>query len=238
MRHRMPAQDRKVKFAVGTTEAIWASAWFIATVQKGDVYIGSVGPTYVLKLSFHTTGKSHLKYGPGLELGALANSYFRKWQRPPTPMIGLKHVWSVFFPSYFLKARWPRSDNDAILVIPPAADSEAVEVGLFYSREPRVSKLEGMGRVLLSRCFSNGEAVYAIARTVPFDPSKCSEFAKLAAGSLTLPPATWMSAEFSPGHSLDSVGIILFNDPEKDGLAQAVEATSLRLEYNPRRPGA
>jgi hypothetical protein len=224
-------QDRKVKFAVGTMEAIWTSAWFIATNPKGDVYIGSVGPTNVLKLSFHTHGKSHLKYGPGRELGAVANSYFLKWERPPTPVIGLKHVWSVFFPSYFLKARSPRIDNEAILVIPPAADSAAVEVGLFYSREPQASELAGVGRVLLSRCFSNGEAVYAIARTVPFDSSKCTELAKLDAGSLTLPPATWMSEEFLPGHSLDSVGIILFNDPEKDGLAQAVEATGLRLEY-------
>lgn len=233
----MPVQDRKVKFAVGTTEAIWTSAWFIATNRKGDVYIGSVGPTSVLKLSFHTSGKSHLRYGPHHELGALANSYFQKWERPPASMIGLKHVWSVFFPSDVLKVRSPGSDKEAILVIPPAVDGEAVEVGLFYSREPRVSELQGMGRVLLMRCFSSGEAVYAIARTVPFDLSKCSQLAQLVAGPLPLPPVTWMSAEFLPGCSLDSVGMILFNDPEKDGLAQAIEATGLRLEYKPPQSG-
>ena len=62
---------------------------------------------------------------------------------------------------------------------------------------------------------------------------KSSNFLSFRSGSLKLPRADWMSPEFAPGRSLDSAGMILLGDPQKDGLAQAVEVTGLRAEYTP-----
>ena len=229
----MDKQTQKIKFAVGTPNAIWTSAWFISTNTKGDVYVGNVGFTSALKLSFHASGSAHFRYYDWPELGALANNFLQQWKRPPTPTPGCTHVFSAHFPTDFLKARSPHNSGERFLTIAPASSGEAIEVGLFYSRGLQVEQLQQLGNILLFRRSPTGEDVWAIQRSAPFDPSKVPQLSQLLSGSLALPEAKWVSSEIGPGSSLDSVGMILLGDPEKDGLAQAVEITGLRWEYTP-----
>ena len=146
----------------------------------------------------------------------------------------IRHAWSVYFPSDVLKARHPNTDKGGFLVIPSRGRwTRRGSRTFLWQYGPQLSELRSIGRILLKRYFSTGEAVYVVARMRPFDLSEVTQLAKLGDSGFirTLPPAAWLSPEFSPGRSLDSVGMILFNDPAKDGLAQAVEATGFRLEY-------
>ncbi|HVP99055.1 MAG TPA: hypothetical protein VMS87_07370 [Roseiarcus sp.] len=230
----MYEQTPKIKFAIGTPDSIWTSAWFIATNPKGDVYIGNAGFTSAIKLSFHASGLAQFKYYDRPEFGALANKSVQRWKRPPTPAQGGTHVFSVHFPTDFLHARMPHNYRTQFLAIAPASAGEAIEVGLFYSRGLRVEHIQHLGKILLFRRFPTGEDVWAVQRSAPFDASKVARLSQLRSGSLKLPVAAdWMSPEFAPGRSLDSAGVIFLGDPEKDGLAQAVEVTGLRAEYTP-----
>ena len=149
------------------------------------------------------------------------------------PHSGCTHVFSIHFPTDFLKARSPHNSGERFLTIAPASSGEAIEIGLFYSRGLQAEQLQQLGNILLFRRFPTGEDVWAIQRSAPFDPSRAPQLSQLLSGSLALPEAKWVSSEIGPGSSLDSVGMILLGDPEKDGLAQAVEVTGLRWEYTP-----
>jgi hypothetical protein len=230
---------QKIKFVIGTPDAIWTSAWFIFTDPKSNVYVGNVGFTSAVKLSFHASGAAHFRYLDRPELGTLAKKFVQQWERPPTPAPGWTHVFSVHFPTDFLKARSPHNSGERFLTIAPAPTGEAIEVGLFYSRGLRVEHIQRLGNILLFRHFPTGEDVWAVQRSAPFDPSKVPQLSQLLSGSLALPDADWVSSEIGPGSSLDSVGMILRCDPEKDGLAQMIEVTGLRWKYTPaqRNPG-
>jgi hypothetical protein len=228
-------QTRTIKFAIGTPDAIWTSAWFISITIEGNVYVGNVGFTSALKLSFHRSGAAHFRYYDRPELGPFANNFFQQWKRPPTPTLGYTHVFSIHFPTDFLKARSPHTSGERFLTIAPASSGEAIEVGLFYSRGLQVEQLQQLGDILLFSQLPTGEDVWAIQRLAPFNPSKAPELSQLLSGSLALPEAQWVSPELRPGSSLDSVGMILLGDPEKDDLAQAVEVTGLRWEHTPAR---
>ena len=234
----MYKQTPKIKFAVGTPDAIWTSAWFISTTATGHVYIGNVGFTTPIKLSFHASGAAHARYNNWPELGALANNFFRQWKRAPTPTPGCTHVFSVHFPTDFLNTRSPHNSGERFLTIAPASTGEAIEIGLFYSRELRVEQLQQLGNILLFRRFPSGDDVWVVQRSVAFETSKVPQLSQLLSGPLALPEAQWVSPEVAPGSSLD-VGMVLLGDPEKDGLAQAVEVTGLRWDYTPaqRNPG-
>lgn len=227
---------QKIKFAVGTPDSIWTSVWFIAAVPQGNVYIGNVaklGFNTPLKLSFHGSGSAHFRYYDRPELGTLAKKFVQQWQRRSTPTQGYTHVFSLHFPTDFLYARMPNNYNykGRFLTIDPAPTGEAIEVGLFYTRSLQVGQVQHLGKILLFGQFPSGEDVWVVQRSAPFDGSKVLQLSQLRSGSLALPAADWMSPEFAPGRSLDSVGMILFGGPEKEGLAQAVEVTG--LQYTP-----
>jgi hypothetical protein len=115
----------------------------------------------------------------------------------------------MFSPSGFPRTLWARSPHqttDKFSTIQPARTGEAIEIGLFYSRGLQQTQIEPLGEILLARRFPTGEDVWALRRSAPFDASKVPQLAQLQAGSLTLPGATWMSPEFAPGHSLESIG--------------------------------
>ena len=224
---------KKIRVAVGTADQLLSSVWFFSG-NKGCLFIGAVGLGGTLKASFHESGKSHIRFGPDIK--ELSSAYVTKWQRPTTPPAGAVHVASIFFPTNFLKGTTAIPKNVPTLIrLERAPSGSAIELGLFYSREPMNElepKLAKVGLPMVHIGLESGEGVSIVASQRTFDPTRLGPMAALADenGSLPLPPPKWIADEAKSASSIGNLSSILINEPSNQGgILQLVQVSGLRI---------
>jgi hypothetical protein len=229
--------NRKMRFAVGTEKAVLSSFWFVTATDEGSVYVGARSLGGTLKASFHRSGSCHVRFGQRQELGTLANSYMMKWRRKPTPPAGAVQVGSIIFSTDLLRGQMDPPEGKAmhVLFVPPPK-GHALELGLFYSHETSETmeaKFLKIGKPLIYSELPTGEVFSVVARTGLFDAEAIPQLRGLAKGGpQTYPGATWHSASLGPGSTMDNLAMLLFNDPEKDGVFIVWQVTGLRVTHN------
>lgn len=153
-----------------------------------------------------------------------------KWRRPSTPERGAVHALTLAFPTDYLLARRPATmgtETKPVIALPPAPAGQALEVGLFYSREEPASleeKLASAGLPLGYNSLPSGEIVSIVLRNAPFTTDVT---ARLGARRLTL-----LNDELTKqaiGQSLDDLSAFLLNDPNKDGFPKVTQVSGLRM---------
>ncbi len=226
----------KFRFAVGTTERVSSSLWFVS-VKGSCVYLGARTLGGTLKATFHSSGESHVRFGNADCLGEIADHRVVGWNRKAIPETGLLHAATVIFPTDMLRGRIvpPASSRETTLIEPAPAGS-AVEIGLFYFREPQTvveKRLEGAALPLFYSILDNGDGVVIAVRSARFDATNVGPLGKLLNDQdVRMPAPLWENPNLDHTR-LGGVSGVIWNDPRESGVLAVIQMTGLQLERTP-----
>ena len=222
----------KIRFAIGSKTQRHSSSWAI-TFNKSDVYVGARYVMGTMKISLHESGhcklaldRKHWQHLADLGIAVRNDWAFVRWKKSPTPVSGAVHVMSVTFPSDFQLLNAPRvRENKPVIYLEPAPTGQAIEVGLFYSKEPPASlgaKLEKTGLPMFNAQLENGEFVSVVGRVVRFDKTQYEGLSGTAK-----PLAKDVVPE--PGEEVRDLSATLFNKPKDFETLLVTEVTGFTL---------
>lgn len=234
-----PPKLDKIRFAVGTEDGPRSSWWFVKVEDTGDVYMSARSLGGRMKLSLHRDGFCQLGYTDhqvkqtaSTGLPPPTPKYMFRWQRPPSPTRGARHVASVIIPTDLLNRDPPPipSRRRQRLLFPPALAGDALEFILFYSLEAARDLEKQFKQIAMpiAYCqFANGETVNFVVRQVSFDTVaflKQQDWNKAR-----FRPLSRAMGELEAGGSLTGLTAFISNNPYVDGRIHLVEASNLDL---------
>lgn len=218
----------KIRFGVGSKAQRRSSLWVIVC-NKDDVYVGVRGLTGLIKVSLHKFGGSsvafsrrYLEQVASAGLDVPSDRAFVRWKRSATPTSGAVHVMSILFPSDFLLLNAPpQLLTKPVYYLKPAPQGHAIEIGLFYSKEPPATlgdKLAKISIPMFNAQLPCGEYVSLVGRIVPFDKTQYDGLK----GTLKR-----LRKDAIPefGQEWKNVSAMLFNEPNDGEALQLIELT-------------
>lgn len=170
----------RIRFGVGDPSGKHSSVW-VATHNRNDVYLGSRNLMGRIKISFHQSGIGRValteQYQSNLKdagRSALADRKMCRWKMPDIPEQGAVLVARLVFPTAFLNSHTDKKQNlkKPVVYIMPAPDTQAVEFGVFYSKEHPNTLEEKLVKVSTPMFFitlPNGQYVSLVTRYTNFD---------------------------------------------------------------------
>ncbi|MBY0569497.1 MAG: hypothetical protein K2P70_19465 [Hyphomonadaceae bacterium] len=225
----------KFRFGVGKGDVAHSSLWVVSQ-HKNDVYLGVHGQTGHAKVSFHASGWVRFaladRYVPKLAtpVDDAPDRALSKWKRPPTPERGAAHVFTLVFPTDYLRGRQPLAEGQKgkpVFWWEPAPAGQAIEVGFFFSNEkPETleAKLAKLGMPFGYSELPNGEYLSLICRVAPFTAALPEQFANAQAR-----PLSDDLDDLNPAESINSLSALILNDPAKDGVPIIIQASGLSV---------
>lgn len=233
----LPEIDKIRLFVADAENRARSDLWFIHSHGE-HVYAAPQKLGGQLKLSLHPAGAAgdgcdcqfgHPRTHADLQV-SLGFSPMRplRWNRPATPPTGAVHVVSILFPTDHLGfAPQPPNDGKTKLALPAAPPGQAVEAGLFISRQLPSSLEESFIKAgatpLIYMDLPNGEFVSLVVRHRPFINMR-DTFNKLSKL-----PSTPLSGAPKVGETLDGRLIIVGELPKKGEAFQLIEAGPMKI---------
>lgn len=213
-----------IRFAVASAQGLHSGLWSVWG-SKSDYYFGARSIIGDIKVSLHQSGFCRIALNDArartlIEQGLIPaekDRAFTKWRKPNTPTVGTAQVATLIFPVDYLRNAAPAmTPKKPAIVFTADAPGNAVELGLFYSRESEetlLPKLASIGQPLFHTVLQNGEMVHVIARIRAFDPNVLPNSDKLNAGGLTLLSSKMLA---NPQTEVTGLNAVFWNAP-KDG---------------------
>jgi len=211
-----------LRFAIGRPGSahsdIWCAFW-----NKSDYYIRARSIFGSTKISLHASGICRMalteKHMTLLHQQGIAPPDDRalvKWRRPPAPESGAHLAVVLVFPTDHLDLDNPewKDSNKPLLLFESAASGKAVELGFFYSREPKETlepRFMEIGKPLFYTDLDNGEFVWLVAREWDFDSTSIPTAEQFNMGT-----STSLLDAIPTGSERRNLTAILWNAP-KDG---------------------
>jgi hypothetical protein len=198
---------KKVRFvaeaADGRQSAIW-STW----ANGSDYYLGARWVLKSMKISLHASGRCRIALSDKLiedmtakGMPAPADRALVKWNRAATPEVGAICVLSVAFPAARLHMKGQTgSVSKPLLRVGLGPDDQAVQLGIFYTREPREvvdQKFCAVGKPTFVTHLDNGDDVWMVFRAAEYDLAAIPTAEQLAqsTGFSTCPAADFGNVE-------------------------------------------
>ncbi len=229
----------KVRFAIGRPGGAYSGIWAFWG-NNSDFYIGARSILGSMKISLHKSGKcrvaltdQHFTALAQKGLSVPTDRAFVKWERLPTPEEGAHLVVLLVFPTDFLRLQAPvGTSKKPLLILESASPGKAVEVGFFFSREPKATlepKFLVIGKPLFFTDLKNGDIVWMVAREAEFDPAclPSTEQLKHADGHMLDP-----NAFPAPGIPKSNLNAIFWNAPNKGESLRMMEIGGVTVTRN------
>lgn len=213
----------RLRFGVGDPSGKHSSIW-VMTHNKNDVYLGSRNLMGRIKISFHESGIARValthQYQEKLHnagRSALEDRKMCRWQMPDVPEDGAILVARLVFPTAFLNSQaYEPNLKKQVVFIMPAPDTQAVEFGIFYSKEHPSTLEEKLLKVSTPMFFitlPNGQYVSLVSRYTNFDAETAKKqfiqkTAKASFVDLSL-------EEIKDTETYDNLSAFLWNVPEE-----------------------
>jgi hypothetical protein len=132
--------DRAIRFTVADDtyrSATW-KCWTHAGASKGSVYLTNREMRGAMHISFHESGKCHLKFDPDfVKAHAPPDSRFRSdqyiemWDRPTKDLPGGAPLFHIFVPYSAVASERSADERKNLIAVPPPEEGFAVQVILF-----------------------------------------------------------------------------------------------------------
>jgi hypothetical protein len=228
------------RFAVGHPSRGFSTVW-TAFGNRDDYYIGSRSFMGSQKVSLHTSGICRValtsrQYDMLAEQGLPqpADRAATKWQRPRTPRTGAAHVASIIFPTDYLRIMdEPKGTRKKpLFIFEPAPPGQAIEFGIFYSREDEAAMEERyrqIGQAIVHTTLEGGEQVTVVARISSFDQA----WLPLPAQMNTTRGNIISRAVLDTSGDLPNLTATLWNESGDGGTLKLVEIGGASLKRNP-----
>jgi hypothetical protein len=227
--------NANIRFAVGSPEFGYSATW-TAFARRNEYYIGARNVMGLTKISLHSSGICRVAL-TDTQFRALAEQgleqppdrAFVKWNKKSTPLVGAHHVFTVVFPTDYLKQPKPQGTVKKPLVIFGAAPAgKAVEVGFFYSREDQrtlEAKFDRIGRAVICTTLDNGDTVSLVKRVADFDRSVLPSQDKMDRARATMLTKDMHNVE-------DEHTGMFWNKPDDGGTLILIEVGGITLRRN------
>lgn len=220
----------------GHCNGLRSSIWNIWS-SKTDLYLSQRATRKCLKVSFHSSGKFRLAFDESYHAALKGDGIvppekdrvITRWKRPEERSKSAVLVASILLPArHYTK---PINDDDVSLGtqlfgVDPA---NSLEVGIFHSAkfaEDLEVKLSRVGRPIWYSDLDSLGTFSVVIRQRPTDPEN------LLRTELQVPLESFHDRSILPIKDDDVVGglgVLLFNDAEKEGLLRVVEISGARL---------
>jgi hypothetical protein len=229
--------SKQLRFSISGPNSKYSGRW-CAFSRDSDYYLGARSVVGRIKISLHASGicrialtehQIALMRAQGLELPN--DRALTKWRRAASPDIGAAHVASLVFPTDHLQGGPPDATyKKPILIIGDGIPGKAVEVGIFFSREPiktLATKLSVVGMPVCYTSLASGETVSMVVRQANFDPSGLPTSEMLSRAGMHL-----LDRDAVPDTEVSGLMAAFWNQPNDGGALHLVEIGGITLRRN------
>lgn len=223
---------KKIRIVAYNADEKYSDPW-IFWGKKADFYVAPERVGGCLKISLHLKGGFRLAFvrefvNRMAEAGVkVPNRDIVVWPKPDIAGTGASHVLSILLPTRNYTQPAPKGKR--YLAFGAETPSNAVEVGLFYSKQPIEVPLQKVGLPVAYATLDNGD-IYSVAvraRNIDLHPEM-------------FPPVPVEKVKAFRPDGVPEIGMpkrglkmLAFSDPAKTGVLQIVEIGDVTMSRNP-----